>query len=157
VIAVTRRAAPPPGPPDGAVVGGPSFSKVMKALATGLVLALAVWAVRALPTLRGAALPASAWAFIAGALAIIGACYVGMLFGRTEIDATHVRQRWLWRKQIAFADIAQVKFIFVPGLQWLIAPRLVVRARSGGVMVFHAAEPRVVEAFVALCGGPGRR
>lgn len=144
-------ADPLPGP----AVGGPSFSRFVKALATGLVLALAWWAAQALPQLIAASLPASAWVFILGGLLAIGACWLGMLFGHTEIDATHVRQRWLWKKQVALADITQAKFIYIPSLQWLVAPRLVVRVRGGGVMVFHAAEPGVVRAFADLCRGRG--
>ncbi len=38
------------------------------------------------------------------------------------------RADWLWRKRVNIADITQVKLISVPGLSWLVVPRLVVRA-----------------------------
>jgi hypothetical protein len=129
---------------------GPSFARSLKALATVLVAALGVAFARALPELLAAGLPWNAWAVILAALGVIAACWVAMLRSRTGIDDTAIRQRWLWRKQVRLADIAQAKFVAVPHLEWLIAPRLIVRVRGGGVVVFPSADREVMRAFASL-------
>jgi hypothetical protein len=75
------------------------------------------------------------------------------LCSRTKIDAVNIEQSWLWTKKVALAEISQAKFIYIPYLSWLIAPRLVVRA-SRGVYVFPAADRHVLEAFARLSLGP---
>ena len=61
-------------------------------------------------------------------------------------------QTWVWKKQVSIADIRQAKFIYLPALSWLIAPRLVVR--TGPIMtVFYTAHPDVQRAFAALMLG----
>jgi hypothetical protein len=84
---------------------------------------------------------------------LVAAGYWGILTSRTRIDGLSIRQTWIWPKQVALAELTQVKLIQVPGLSWLIAPRLVVR--TGGLMLttFHAADPSVLAAFRRLAYG----
>lgn len=134
-------------------VEGASFSSVMKALATLLMLGLAFAA--------GQVLLQGAWAqwdpgarfFIAVAMVVLLAGYWGILSSRTSVDGRSIRQSWLWRKEVALADITQLKLIHVRGLSWLVAPRLVVRSGSLGLTTFHVADPQVLEAFRRLAYG----
>jgi hypothetical protein len=84
------------------------------------------------------------------ALASVLLCYGWILRSRTSISAAGIRQTWVTDKQVALADITQVKLIYFRRLAWLIAPRLVIRTRMPGTTVFHAADPRVLDAFVRL-------
>lgn len=130
------------------LMSGPCYSQPIKALATLLVVALALAASRAMQPLVDGALPAPAWAFIAAALVVIGASFSALLRARIVLDAHHVREHGLWRKQAALADMTQLKLVCVPGLSWLIAPRLVVQVRGRGRMVFHAAEEALLREVV---------
>ncbi len=129
---------------------GPSFPPAVKLLAGAMMAALLHWAWLALDELRAAQAPLSTWLLLGAALLVVLACYIGMLRSRTSVSASHVRQRWLWHKEVALADVRQAKLIDLPGLRWLIAPRLMLRLRGGGFCTFHAADPAVLASFRRL-------
>lgn len=135
---------------------GPAFSIAAKTIATALLAALAWSGVSAAPQLvahRGSVVQ---WLLLSLALAAITIVYFWILRSRTAIDSTHIRQTWLWPKEVAIAEVTEAKFVYVPYFAWLIAPRLVVRAGSKGRFVFHAADRRVLEAFARLSLGAHR-
>lgn len=134
-------------------VEGAAFPLAVKLLASALVAALVFWGIQAFDQLTGAAWSTPAALFIGVTLCVIGLCYYWILRSRTAIDASNIRQSWLWPKQVALADITQAKFIYVPYMHWLIAPRLIVRARGRGLFVFHAADQRVLQRFAHLSLG----
>ena len=137
---------------------GPAYSRPAKALATLLMAALVVTAVRNAGLLDTAAWPAAAKASLGVIIAAVAVCYYWILVSRTSVDATHIAQTWLWPKRVALADVVQAKFIYLPGLAWLIAPRLVVRARGrNAATVFPAAAPAVLREFARLSLGPTLR
>ena len=72
--------------------------------------------------------------------------------GRTSCDGLAIEQTWLWRKKVRLADITQIKLISVPGLNWLVVPRLVVRT-GFGLTTFHAGDPAVYSRFKLLAYG----
>lgn len=138
---------------------GPAFPLLIKVLATLLVAAMVYWGVVTIDAAGPATLSTGSWLLVGGAFAIALVAYVWILRSRTSIDAVSIEQTWLWRRRVALADISQAKFIYVPWLRWILAPRLIVRA-GPGVRVFYCADPRVIEAFSALMAGmppgPGR-
>ncbi len=133
---------------------GAAFPVMVKALATLLMAALTIWGVRVAGQVIATAWSPAAAAFLVTTLVVIVACYYWILCSRTTITATHIEQTWLWPKRVALADITQAKFIYLPYLAWLIAPRLVVRVQGRGMFVFHAADQRVLQAFARLSLGP---
>ncbi len=139
---------------EGTTAEGAAFPWPVKVLASLLVAALLFWGIRAADQMAGAGWSASAVAFMAITLGVIALCYYWIMRSRTAIDATSIRQSWLWPKQVALADITQAKFIYVPYMRWLIAPRLIVRARGLGLFVFHAADDKVLQKFANLSLGP---
>lgn len=135
---------------DAETAEGAAFPLPVKALASLLVAALVFWGVRAADQIVGTGWSAGAMVFMATTLCVIGLCYYWIMCSRTAIDATSIRQTWLWPKRVALADITQAKFIYVPHMRWLIAPRLIVRARGLGMFVFHAADDKVLQKFANL-------
>ena len=132
-------------------VEGPAYSRPAKAIATLLVGALAVAAARNAVVLAGAAWPPAAKASLAVIAIAVAVCYYWILVSRTSVDTTHITQTWLWPKHVRLADITQAKFIYLPGLSWIVAPRLVVQARGHrSAMVFPAAGPAVLAEFARL-------
>jgi hypothetical protein len=143
-------------PHDDLSAEGPSFPLFTKVLAGAMIGALLVWALRALDDLYAAAPPASAWLLLGAALVVVLVCYGGMLRGRTAVTPTHLRQRWLWTKEVALADVRQARLIDLPGLRWLIAPRLMLRLRGGGFCTIHAADSAVLASMRRLGLGEHR-
>ncbi len=134
---------------------GPSFPIFVKVLATAWMLGLLLFGVLALtgPSQAPAkALTSAEWGFLVAVGMVIASGYWGILTSRTSIGDQYIEQTWLWRKKVNIAEISQVKLISVRGLEWLMAPRLVVRT-GFGLTTFHAADPTVLHRFRLLAHG----
>jgi hypothetical protein len=132
-------------------VEGPSYPVAIKSVATVLTASVAAWGAMAVDELAQARLEAGPVAFLVAVLVVVGTGYWGILTSRTGIDGECIRQRWLWTKEVRIADITSLKLIHVPGLTWLMVPRLMVRVRGTvGLTTFPCADPRVLAAFRRL-------
>lgn len=137
------------------VVSGPSFPVAVKALATLLVLGLLVFAAMAPGGPTGEqtqALTVGEIGFLLAVVLVIGSGYWGILTSRTSFDGEHIEQTWLWHKKVNIAEITQVKLVRVPGLDWLVVPRLVVRT-GYGLTTFQTGDPAVLWRFRLLAHG----
>ena len=131
---------------------GPAFPVLVRVMATLLVLALGYWGAAALAQAGLQSLSTGSWLLMGGAFVITLVVNVWILRSRTSIDGVAIEQTWLWKRRVALSDITQAKFIYVPWLRWILAPRLIVRA-GPGVRVFYCADPDVIRAFSALMSG----
>jgi hypothetical protein len=65
-----------------------------------------------------------------------------ILFGRTVVDATGVRQLgWLGR-EVAWAEVVKVRFVAMP-----MSPRLMVSTGFGRARVFYSGDRRLDDAL----------
>ena len=131
-------------------VEGPAFTGGVKRLAGVLVAAVLVAGARALHRLVAQRAAWPTLLFLGLATACVVAAYVAMLRSRTRVDTTHIRQTGLADREVALADIRQIKLVYLPGLAWLVAPRLVVKTGLPGSQVFHAGDAALLQAFIAL-------
>jgi hypothetical protein len=133
---------------------GPAFSAVFKALAVLIVAACAYWAFLSWSSgqlTRGTGAAAGSglyWAL--AALALMGYTLWCILTSRTHIDTQHIRQSFVWEKKLELREMAYAKLIRIPGLDWLIAPRLYCRTLLGKFAVFYAADPAMIAEFARL-------
>ncbi len=134
-------------------IEGPSFSNSMKVLATLAMLALAAGGWNLVAQGAWSQMDGPSQLVIGAAMLVIAAAYGGMLTGRTSIDGLCLRQTGLWTKEVRLAELTQVKLIAVPGLAWLIAPRLVVRTGGLSMTTFHVADRHVLSACRRLAYG----
>jgi hypothetical protein len=134
-------------------IEGASFSATMKLLSTMLLIGIAY---AAWQTLQQGAWqewsPGVRWSMGLLIAAIVFG-YWGILSSRTSVDGHFIRQSGPWPKQVELAQITRLKLIHVPGLDWLVAPRLVVRCGSFGLTTFHVADPKVLAAVKLLAYG----
>jgi hypothetical protein len=128
---------------------GPAFPVLVKVMATLLMMAMVYWGAGAEQQIIWREFSAGAAVLFGGALLITVVAYVWILKSRTSIDGQAIEQTWIWKRRVLLADITQAKFIYVPYLSWLIAPRLIVRA-GPGVNVFYSASPEVQRLFTRL-------
>lgn len=136
-------------------VSGPSFPIAVKVLSSMLVFAVVAFGLMMLFSPAEAPtrpLVAGDIGFLAALAFVIGSGYWGILTSRTSIDGEHIEQTWLWHKKVDIADITQVKLVRVPGLDWLVVPRLVVRT-GYGLTTFQTGEPAVLARFRLLAHG----
>ena len=134
-------------------VEGPAFTWLVKALASALVASLAYSGWLSKDSMLSQQWSWTALLFMLGAASFVAVIYFWMLCSRTRVTSTGIEQSWVSPKKIAYADITQIKLIHIPGLAWLISPRLVVKSRSLGSTVFHTADSAVLNAFKRLTSG----
>jgi hypothetical protein len=121
----------------------PSFSGPFKTMAVALLFGLAVWSYQ----LHGAQMVQKDHLWLWAAWGIMAYTVGHLLLGKTTLTAQSLEQTWIWHKQVALRDLAYVKLIRVPGLDWLIAPRLYARTLMGKFTVIYACHPDMVEEF----------
>ncbi|WP_343593627.1 hypothetical protein [Paracidovorax wautersii] len=149
-------AGPGPGPSHGDGDGGEAvptdiesaaFPPLVRALAVLIVAGLAAFALWSLPALRAAQWNFTALATFALAAVLIGWVGWWMVFSRTRFCGGAVVQTWLWDKRVRVEDVATFKIVHWPWLQAIVAPRMLVRRRGGGITWVHAADPALLVAF----------
>ena len=138
--------------PQADPICGAAFPSLTKAIASLAMAAVVASGVRAADQAGWPSLTVPGWLFL---ITVVGVLVYGwwvVLTSTVCIDATSIRQTWLWSKQVKLAEMSQLKLVQVPGLSWLLVPRLVVRA-GGGLTTFHAGTPALVSAFRRLAYG----
>jgi hypothetical protein len=85
------------------------------------------------------------WAL--AALALMGYTLWCILTSITTLNTDTLEQTFVWNKHIELRELAYVKLIRVPGLDWLIAPRLYCRTLLGKFAVFYASDKLVISEF----------
>jgi hypothetical protein len=125
-----------------------AFSKPFCAVAIAIVAlcTYGVWSVWSQGQLGSQANPAAAtglyWSL--AALALMTYSLWCILTSTTTLTAHSLAQTFVWNKYVALQDLAYCKLIRVPGLDWLIAPRLYCRTVMGKFAVFYAADPAMI-------------
>lgn len=89
-----------------------------------------------------ATLQSSGWLFAALAMMFYTEWHI--LRGKTRLTSDTLEQSWVWRKRVALNELAYAKLIRVPGLEWLIAPRLYTKTFSNKLAVFYVTGPTML-------------
>lgn len=149
-----------PGPPpfrfEPRAAGGlraPAFSRFFRLLATALVAGTGTWMYhlwQAGKLVPAGSTNAMALGWPVGALAIMVYTWWYIQTSRTELTAEALHQSWMWDKKMELRELAYAKLIRVPGLDWLIAPRLYVRTLLGKFAVFYTADRELLVEFERL-------
>lgn len=118
-----------------------AFSWPFKILAVGLLAGLAFWAYQ----LHGEKIFQADHLWLWAAWGIMAYTVGHLLMGKTTLTAQSLEQTWIWDKKVELRDLAYVKLIRVPGLDWLIAPRLYARTLMGKFTVIYACSPAMIK------------
>lgn len=84
------------------------------------------------------------------ALALMAYTLWCILTSVTTLKSDAIEQTFVWNKHVELRELAYVKLIRVPGLDWLIAPRLYCRTLLGKFAVFYASDRLVISEFERL-------
>jgi hypothetical protein len=88
-----------------------------------------------------------AWQEI-GVLVLVFACLAWalgyILLAKTCVDDEYISETGLLSKKVKIADIGKCKVIDIPGLRWLIIPRVIVQLDSFGSYTFRASNNEVL-------------
>lgn len=131
-----------------------AFPPLVRLLAVVIVGGLAAFALWSLPALRGAQWTFPALATFGLAAVLIGWVGWWMVFSRTRFCYSEggggggvIVQTWLWDKRVRAADVASFKIVHWPWFQAVIAPRILLRRKGGGITWVHAADAGLLVAF----------
>ncbi|MDB5942247.1 MAG: hypothetical protein JWQ13_1813 [Ramlibacter sp.] len=136
--------------PQGQPLQGPAFSTAFKLIATLLLAVTAGWFVQLWLAGKVSGGPVSIFSWFLAALAVMVSTWWSVVRSVTRMDGRELQQTWLWNKKMELRELAYGKLIRVPGLDWLIAPRLYLRTLEGKFAVFYAADPRMIAQFERL-------
>jgi hypothetical protein len=134
-------------PGGGGPVEGAAYSLLFKLLGTAIVGSCAVWLAQLLASGVLASTRTTGVVWFSAGLAMMAWTWWHILRSRTRVSVEGLYQAWIWDKQMPFDDLAYAKLIRIPGLDWLIAPRLYVRTLMGKFTVFYGATPALVAEF----------
>ncbi len=126
-------------------LSGPAFGPLFKALAWGMSLGLGAWIWRLEIDWRTRH---GAWVAVAWAMLVCIAWFIQR--SRTVLDAQGIEQTWMWRRQVALRELAMLKVMRVPGLEFLIAPRVYARTLGGRFHFFYCHDRRLLQEFSRL-------
>ena len=131
-------------------VDGPAFPKLVKLLGGLIVGSLLFWFRSVQGNGDFVSVSSNGSLIFFASFSVVAYIYYWILVSRTRIDGAVISQTWYVHKSVKIHDITQIKFIVIPHLEWLIAPRLVVRVKSRGSYIFHAADPQLLAAFARI-------
>lgn len=124
-----------------------AFPPLVRALAVLIVASLAAFALWSVPALSEADWNFTALSTFALTAVVIGWVGWWMVFSRTRLDGDAVVQTWLWDKRVNASDVATFKIVHWPWVQAIVAPRMLVRRRGGGITWINSADPSLLVAF----------
>jgi hypothetical protein len=134
--------------PDRSVTG-PAYGKGFKVCATVLTLVLMVYGASVAWRFPLLQFGFGVKALLAGAAVMLGVSYYWFLRSRTTIDATGIRQTWLYDKQVLWSDVRGAKMIGIPYASWLFPPRMIVRTGSA-FTTFNGGSQEVLIEFAKI-------
>ena len=129
------------------IISGKAFSVAFRVLALLLVEGVAWWAYVLWSNGKLGTSVTTSMLWLLAALALMAITVFYVFRSVTTITATHLKQSWIWDKEMLVADIAYAKLIRLRGFEWLIAPRLYVRTHGGKFASFYASTPNVLQHF----------
>jgi hypothetical protein len=126
---------------------GASFSLAARAIALGIALACVYGAWSTYPQLVAAQLPQHIWVLLAGCLGLVAYTVFWIFYAKTTLTPTYISQTYVFNRRMHLGELAAAKFVYVPYLTWLIAPRLFVRSASGKFTAIYGATPELQTLF----------
>ena len=130
-----------------------AFSLPFRVLATVCVFGIAAWMLvlwQAGQLTPPGLSTAAALGWPLAALAVLLYTWWQIVTSRTTLTAGKLHQSWIWDKKMELRELAYGKLIRVPGLDWLVAPRLYVRTLMGKLAVFYASDAAMIAEFERL-------
>ena len=122
-------------------VTGPTYRPITRAIAALLVGGLLAWGARAALTSP----MAFEWQQLAAGLAVAVALLwplPSLLFGRTVVDATGIRQLGWMGRDVSWQQVQRVRFV-----RLALSPRLIVSVGLGRARVFYSGSRELDAAF----------
>ncbi|WP_317204747.1 hypothetical protein [Janthinobacterium sp.] len=130
-------------------VSGPAYGRGFKVFASVVTVGLVLYGASVALRFPLAQFGLGVKALLLGSVAMLGVSYYWFLRARTTIDATGIRQSWLYDKRVDWQDVRGAKMIGIPFLSWLFPPRMVVRT-GNAFTTFNGGSREVLIEFAKI-------
>lgn len=130
-------------------ITGPAYGAGFKMMATTITVALVAYTASVVWRFPLLTFGLGVKALLLGAGVMLAVSYYWFLRARVTIDATGIRQSWLYDKQVLWRDVRGAKMIGIPYFSWLFPPRMVVRTGSA-FMTFNGGSQEVLIEFARI-------
>jgi hypothetical protein len=130
-------------------VSGPAYGAGFKVFASVVTFALLTYGVSVALRFPLMQFGLGVKALLLGSAVMLGVSYYWFLRARTTIDATGIRQSWLYDKHVDWSDVRGAKMIGIPFLSWLFPPRMVVRTGTA-FTTFNGGSREVLIEFAKI-------
>lgn len=130
-------------------VSGPAYGPGFKWFATLVTAGLFGYGVSVALRFPLAQLGFGVQMLLLGSAAMLAVSYYWFLRAVTTIDATGIRQSWLYDKRVEWREVRGAKMIGIPYLSWLFPPRLVVRT-GNAFTTFNGGSREVLVEFAQI-------
>lgn len=118
---------------------GAAFSAPFKAIAWLIAASIAYWGWQALPQLGWPVMSTQAKLTLVGCAALVLYTLFHIMRSTTTVTPTEISQRFVFNRRVHLGEVSFAKFIYIPYLTWLIAPRLFVRTAGNRFAAFYGA------------------
>jgi hypothetical protein len=126
---------------------GAAFSAAFKCISVLILAAIAYWGWQALPVLGWLSLPKQVQWMLGGCVALVVYTLYHVMVSRTTVSPTEIQQNFVFNRRVHLGEVSFAKFIYIPYLTWLIAPRLFVRTASNKFAAFYGATHELHRVF----------
>jgi hypothetical protein len=130
-------------------VSGPAYGAGFKVFASVVTFGLLTYGVSVALRFPLMQFGLGVKALLLGSAVMLGVSYYWFLRARTTIDATGIRQSWLYDKHVDWSDVRGAKMIGIPFLSWLFPPRMVVRTGTA-FTTFNGGSREVLIEFAKI-------
>lgn len=125
----------------------PAYGLVYRLFLLGCLIALVGWALSLLIGSTAQPVDKGMMGWLIAGLALVLYMGIVMLRSRTTLTTDTLSQDWVWEKKVILSQVTYVRLIRLRGMEWLIAPRLLVRDGHGPFKTFHTSSPEMWKEF----------
>ncbi|MDB5798969.1 MAG: hypothetical protein JWP36_2871 [Paucimonas sp.] len=126
-------------------VTGPTYGAGFKILASVVCAVLVLYGIRIMLRFPLLQYGFAVQMLLLGAGLMLVLSYYWFLRSVLTIDASGIRQTWLYDRRVEWRDVRSAKMIGIPYLSWLFPPRLVVRTGTAFVTFNGGSRDLLVE------------
>jgi hypothetical protein len=126
---------------------GAAFSGSFKCISILIAVAIIYWGWQALPILNGVSLSTQAKVVLGACMALVLYTLYYVMISQTTVTPTEISQNFIFNRRVHLGEVSFAKFIYIPYLTWLIAPRLFVRTASNKFAAFYGAHRDLHQVF----------
>lgn len=124
-----------------------AFPLVLKLLASTFALGSVLGAAVTIPLQAWGSwrvMYAGGWLWFLAGTAIVLWMTLYIWISHTTLTRDHLAQSWIWHKEVLLGELSHIRILRVPGLDWLVAPRVYAHTLNQRFTVLYVADHQML-------------